>query len=238
VRRGAVILLVTAATVLFGASRALACGTNAGYSYAGLASSAPAFGISAAVTPVGAFNVLAGHVAGWVGVGGPGKGPNRSDEWLQVGFSGFPALTGNDLYYELALPDAAPSYHEIATDLPVGASARFAVLEMRGRPNWWRVWLNGRAATEPIYLPASHNRWGPIATAESWDGGTNGACNGFLYRFDQVSVASAPGGGWRPLANAYDIASTGARIRRSRGSGSFVAAEGDDALRLLASANG
>src|SRR5207245_10002938 len=94
-----VVLLFTTAAVLLGASRALACGTSAGYSYAGVASPSPAFGITASVTPVGAFDVLAGHVAGWVGVGGPRKGPNGSDEWLQVGFSGFPSLTGNDLHY-------------------------------------------------------------------------------------------------------------------------------------------
>jgi hypothetical protein len=185
-----------------------------------------------------AFNVLAGHVAGWVGVGGPGKGPNHSDEWLQVGFSGFPSLTGNDLYYELTLPNGKPTYHQIASDLPFGQPARFAVLEVGDRPNWWRVWVNGKPATDPIHMPASHGRWAPIATAESWDGGTSGPCNEFLYRFDQVTVAATPGGGWKPMTGALDITSSGTRVQRGRGKGSFVAAEGDNAFRLLASASG
>jgi hypothetical protein len=234
--RRLVVLAATIAALLCGASRALACGTGAGYSYAGVAAPKTAFGISASVTPMGGFNVLAGHVAGWVGVGGPGKGPHGSDEWLQVGFSGFPSLTGNDLYYESTLPNGRPTYHQIATNLPFGQTARFAVLEIQGRRDWWRVWVNGKAASAPIHLPASHGRWAPIATAESWDGGSNGACNGFLYRFDRVSVASAPGGKWRPLANALDITSTSTRVQRGSGKGSFVAAEGDDAFRLLASA--
>jgi hypothetical protein len=232
------VLAATTAALLCGASRALACGTSAGYSYAGVAAPAKAFGISASVTPMGGFDVSAGHVAGWVGVGGPGKGPGGSDEWLQVGFSGFPTLNGNDLYYELTLPNGRPSYHQIAANLPFGQAARFAVLEMSGKHDWWRVWVNGKPATAPIHLPSSHGRWAPIATAESWDGGTNGACNGFLYRFDRVSIASAPGGHWRPLAGALDITSNGTRIQRNNGKGSFVAAEGDDAFRLLASARG
>src|SRR5205085_468481 len=170
-----------------GASRARACGTTDGYSYAGLAAPSRAFGIGATVTPVGPFNILAGHVAGWVGVGGTGEGPNGTDEWLQVGFSGFPSLAGSDLYYELTLPSGRPTYHQIAADLPVGKTTRFAVLEMRNRPSWWRVWVNGSPASQPIYMPGSHDRWAPIATAESWDGGTSGQCNGFLYRFDTVS---------------------------------------------------
>ena len=48
------------------------CGTG-GYSYAGVSASSPAFGIGATVTPLAGFNVLNGHVAGWVGVGGPAR---------------------------------------------------------------------------------------------------------------------------------------------------------------------
>ncbi|HEX3055633.1 MAG TPA: hypothetical protein VHP82_05775, partial [Gaiellaceae bacterium] len=85
----------------------------------------------------------------------------------------------------------------------------------------------------------SHDRWAPIATAESWDGGTSGQCNGFLYRFDTVSIAHAPGGGWRPLSSsASPISSTTTRVRRSGSKGAFLAAEGDDAFRLLASVSG
>jgi hypothetical protein len=222
---------------LVGASGALACGKG-GYSYAGVASSSHAFGIGATVTPLAGFNVLSGHVAGWVGVGGPGQGVNGTDEWLQVGFSGFPGLPGNDLYYELALPGREPTYHQLATNVPMGKAARIAVLEMHKRPNVWRVWLNGNAVSQPIYLAGSHGRWSPIATAESWDGGTAGACNGFLYRFHRVSIARVPGGGWHQLAGGYPISSSSTRLaRRSSTGGSFLAAEGDLALRTLASFN-
>ncbi len=219
---------------LLGASAASACGTG-GYSYAGVAAPSRAFGIGAIITPLPSFNVLSGHVAGWVGVGGPRQGPGGTDEWLQVGFSGFPELTGSNIYYELMLPNGVPTYHQVAADLPFGQPARVAVLEMHMRPNFWRVWLNGSPASEPIHLPASHGRWAPIATAESWDGGSGGLCNGFLYRFHQVSIARAPGGGWTRLAGGYTISSSTTRIARNARKGSFIAAEGDDALRTLAS---
>src|SRR5262249_32587311 len=68
-------LLLVAGAVAFlalgGAARASACGSG-GYSYAGVGAAQPAFGISATVASVDAFAVLHGHVAGWVGVGGPG----------------------------------------------------------------------------------------------------------------------------------------------------------------------
>ena len=211
----------------------LACGTG-GYSYAGVQARGHAYGISASITPLPAFSVLSGHVAGWVGVGGPKQGPSGSDEWLQVGFSGFPTTSGSSLYYELTLPNTAPAYHEIASGLPAGKAQRVAVLEIGGRPDWWQVWVNGKRVSTPIHMPSSHGRWSPIATAESWDGGTGGSCNGFLYRFSAVSVASAPGGSWTPLVGGYSITSPSTRLARGQHAGaSFLAAEGADALRTL-----
>jgi hypothetical protein len=194
-----------------------------------------AFGISATVTPLGSFQVLAGHVAGWVGVGGPGEGPRGTDEWLQVGFSGFPQLTGNDIYFEVTRPGEAPTYHQLATSVPSGKPVHLAVLEMHKRPNFWRVWVGRKPASQPIYLPQSHGRWSPIATAESWDGGTGGTCNDFLYRFHGVAIASFPGGGWQHLLAGYKIGDAATRLAWHSQSASFVAAEGADALRSLAS---
>jgi hypothetical protein len=235
-RRLSVLLAAAATGALFAVSNASACGTG-GYSYAGLSAGSHAFGIGATVTPLAGFNILSGHVAGWVGVGGPRQGPNGADEWLQVGFNGFPSLGGNNLYYELMLPSRQPVYHQIATNLPTGRAARVAVLEMIGRRDWWRVWVNGSPASKPIHLPASHAQWSPIATAESWDGGTGGACNGFLYRFHKVSVARAPGGGWQTLSTGYKISSSETRLQQGPKNGSFLAAEGDLALRTLATIN-
>ena len=50
--------------------------------------------------------------------------------------------------------------------VPVGRNHRIAVLEMSGRRGWWRVWMDGRAVTEPVRLRQSSGRWAPIATAE------------------------------------------------------------------------
>jgi hypothetical protein len=235
------LLLATAtvATVALGAAAgALACGNASGYSYAGVGAPTRAFGISALITPLNAFDIFNGHVAGWVGVGGPGQGPNGSDEWIQVGYSGMPTLTGSDIYYEVAKPggnDPAGNvtYNSVTTGVPNGRVAKVAVLEMHGRPNWWRVWLNHRPVSKPIFLPQSHGRWSPIATAESWDGGTGGACNTFLYRFRHVSVAHTPGGGWHQLTNGYPIVSAATRIRHMGGPAGFLAAEGQPAFRLL-----
>lgn len=221
-----------AVAALGGAARAHACGSN-GYSYAGVQAAAPAFGISATVTSVEAFPLLSGHVAGWVGVGGPGEGPGGTNEWLEIGLSSFPAVTGSDLFYEVSQPAAFPAYHRVATNLPAGTAFEVGVLEMRNHPDSWRVWLNGRAVSKPIRLPQSHKRFVPIATAESWDGGTHGVCNTFLYHFRGVRIAHAPGGGWRGLSGGYPIRSSVTRVRRSRGGGAFLAAEGDQAIRLL-----
>lgn len=219
------------AAAAVGAPSASACGPD-GYSYAGIAAPVRAFGISATVTPLEGFDVLTGHVAGWVGVGGPGLGSNGTDEWLQIGFSGFPGIAGNDIYYELTLPDRQPTYRQLAAGLPAGKPARVAVLEMKGRPNVWRVWLNDKPVSGPIYMPGSHGSWAPIATAESWDGAGGGACNGFLYSFQQVSIATAPGGGWQRLVDSTPITNTTTRIKQS-GLGSFLAAQGDAAFRTL-----
>ena len=222
-----------AAVALGGAARALACGNSTGYSYAGLGAAGHAYGISATITPLDAFDVLNGHVAGWVGVGGPGQGPSGTNEWLQVGFSGFPGISGSDIYYEVAEPNRFPTYHQVADALPVGTVAKVTVLEMHNRPDFWRVWLNHKPVSPPIRLPGSHLAWSPIATAESWDGGTGGTCNTFLYRFRHVSIASASGGGWHPMNDAYPITSATTRIQHNRGSAAFFAAEGRPAFQLL-----
>jgi len=221
-----------AAVVGMASPRAFACGTH-GYSYAGLAATQRAFGISAIVTPLDPVDPISGHVAGWVGVGGPGEGPNGTDEWLQVGLSGFPGLTGSDVYYEVALPHRYPTYYKVEAGVSDGTPVEVSVVETRSRPDWWRVYLNGRAVSRAIRLPGSRGRWTPIATAESWSG-SGGSCNSFLYRFHGIRLARAPGGRWRRFSSGEPIRSPVTRIRRSRSGDSFLAAEGPSALRLLA----
>ena len=224
---------VAAVALGAGAARALACGNSTGYSYAGVGAATHAYGISALITPLDAFDVLNGHVAGWVGVGGPGEGPGGTNEWIQVGYAGFPSITGSDIYYEVAQPGRFPTYHQVTAGLPVGTLSKVTVLEMHNRPNWWRVWLNHKPVSPPIRLPESHYRWSPIATAESWDGGNGGTCNTFLYRFRHVVIAHAPGGGWHQLTGGFPIRSATTRIQRARGSAGFLAAEGRPAFQFL-----
>jgi len=216
------------------AASAFACGSS-GYSYAGLGAPYRGYGISATVTSLEDFDVPHGHVAGWVGVGGPGEGPGGTNEWLQVGLSRFPGVVGSDAYYEVALPGHNPVYHQVVGGLSAGSAVEVAVVEVRSHPDRWRVLLNGRAVSPPIHLPHSHNRWTPIATAESWDGGTRGACNAFLYDFRSLEVAYAAGGSWHPLSGGFPIESRMTRIRRARGSAAFLAAEGRAAFQLLPS---
>lgn len=223
---------VCGATLLW-ASSALACGLG-GYSYAGIESSSPGYGISAEITALPAFEIGSGHVAGWIGVGGPDQGPNGADEWLQVGVSGFQDAQSIGLYYELTVPGSTPSYHALASGWALGAPARVAILELQRRPNYWRVWLNGSPVSDPIRLPSSHGRWRPVATAESLTDAAGARCNTVLYRFRQVSIARAPGGAWQPLVGGFPISETAARIKRGR-RGSFLAALGDRAVRLMAS---
>jgi len=231
-RAPALFVLVTAvlAACVLGPA-AMAC--NGGpYVYAGLAGNTRVAGVGAAVVAASqGFSVRSGHVAGWVGVGGPGQGPGGSDEWIQVGFSAFPTWNGNDLYYEVARPGGAPTYSLIRSGISAGTRVRVSVLEMRARRDWWRVWVNGSPASKPIHLPASHGSWRPVVTAESWDAGTS-ECNDFAYRFGSIRVALQPGGMWVPLRGGMPIDSRNTfMVRNAKGD---VVAAGGDGGRALA----
>jgi hypothetical protein len=189
------------------------------YSYAGLASMESAFGVAATLQATAPPWVSGGHVAAWVGVGGSGFGPHGSDEWIQAGLDAFPG-TLDSIYYEVARPGLPVEYGAIQTGALVRTRHRIAVFELRRRPDWWEVWVDGRPAAGPFFLPGSGGNWAPQATAESWGAGT--ACNRFAYRFDDISLATRTGGGWRTLRRAAAFADPGYRvIRRSRAS--FIA---------------
>jgi hypothetical protein len=196
-----------------------ACGSS-GYAYAGLGASHRAYGVATWLQSVATPEVLSGHVAGWVGVGGPGAGPDGTDEWIQVGFSAFPGGS-TSLYYEVALPHQAPQYHEVATGLPAGSTHKVAVVELRTRRSWWSVVVDDHAVGDPVYLPGSHGAWRPLATTETWGAGSF-VCNRFSYRFGSVSVATRPGGGWQRLRSHYTFQNHGYRIR-SLGAATFLA---------------
>jgi hypothetical protein len=192
------------------------------YAYAGISSSNSHFGVAAHIAAVRQPNVLKGHVAAWVGVGGLGLGPDSTDEWLQVGISAKPAQSPA-LYYEVALPHQPARYVTLQRGVPLGRAYDVAVLELRSRPGYWRVWVNGTKMTQPIYLPGSHGAWRPIATAESWNISA-GTCNAYAFRFSQVRVATEPGGPWRPLEGRV-LADAGYRVEHE-GRGALLAVGG------------
>jgi hypothetical protein len=108
--------------------------------------------------------------------------------------------------------------------VPVGKTFAVAVLEERGRPGSWQVWVDGTAVTGTIKLPGSHGAWRPVATAESWNGDTAGTCNGYAFSFGHVRVATQPGGAWRPLTGTTVLSAPGYHLRRLQGT--LVAAGG------------
>ena len=199
------------------------CGTQ-GYAYAGFQSARRGYGIRATLAALATPRVSEGHVAAWVGVGGIGLGPNGGNQWLQVGMNAFHG-TGTNLFYEVVAGGTAPRYHEIAAGIAPGVRHRVAVLEMTKRPHHWRVWVDGKPVSGPIYLDGSSGRFEPIATAESWDGGTR-ACNRFAYRFSHLAVAASRGGSWQRFVDAHRFHDRGYRLVRSTASFSFVASVG------------
>src|SRR3954468_10817248 len=174
-----------------------ACG-HGGYSYAGFQSARVAHGIRADLVALGNPRVEQGHAAAWVGVGGPGQGAGGSDAWLQVGYATF-QTSDIRLYFETNRPGAGTHFTQVQASVEPGTRHRLAVLEVVRRPGWWKVWVDGKPVSDPVYLPGSSNRWAPIATAETWDAGRR-VCNLFSYRFDRVSVAGR-GGAWRRFSN-------------------------------------
>jgi hypothetical protein len=213
--------LLTALGVSAPLHAASACGSS-GYTYAGVFGSQRASGVGATLTALATPEVLGGHVAAWVGVGGPGQGPNGSDEWIQIGLSSFPGTRASSLYYEVARPGSTPTYHELETGIMPGTIRRVMVAELRGRPGVWRIWVNGSPATEPIDLPGSHRAWVPVVTAESWGGGGAAVCNSYRYSFDRVRVVHAAGAGWRKLASGTSFQDPGYRVLM-KAPGSFLA---------------
>ncbi|MBA3432827.1 MAG: hypothetical protein H0U08_01910 [Actinobacteria bacterium] len=194
---------------------------NGGYTYAGHQASARGHGVRATITPTRALQVESGHVAGWVGVGGPGQGANGEDAWIQVGIASVQE-TEPYLYAEITRGGRYPKLIVLDDSVQVGESRNVAVLEVAGKPGSWSVWLDGKPATAPVTLRGSSGRWAPIATAESWNGG-HAACNEFAFRFEQVSVAHGSGGSWRPFVSGHRFLDKGYALRALSSQNAFLA---------------
>ena len=210
-----------------------ACGTdvagNGGYTYAGHQASYRGHGVRATITPTSALHVQAGHVSGWVGVGGPGQGAKGEDAWIQAGIASMPGMEPF-LYAEITRDGRYPQFILLENGVRVGESRSLAVLELAGRPGWWRVWVDGNPVTQPVRLRGSSGRWAPIATAESWNGG-EAACNRFSFRFERVSVSHGGGGSWQPFVSAHRFLDGGNKLRALA-----TAPASDDARKLAARA--
>ena len=207
-RKAIIIVAITAALAAAAPATGGAAGAPcaADYSYAGLVAPSNAAGVAATITPLATPGVLRGHVAGWVGVGGEGYGPQGTTEWLQVGISAFPGA-GARIYYEVRQPYWAPVYREVGIDVAPGEPHRLAVLRVAGKRSTWRVWVDGHAVSPAYYLPDSGG-WKPEATAESWNDGS-GVCNDYSFRFTGLAYAARPGGSWRGLPGGEEFQDPG-----------------------------
>ena len=197
---------------------ASACGSgahgSAGYAYAGFESARVSSGVRATITPLRAPTVKAGHAAAWIGVGGKSAGANGETMWLQAGVAALPN-TPTMVYAEITRPGLDPVFVPLVQDVKLGESHRLAVLEVNQRPGVWRVWLDGKPATDPIVLAGSHWIWKPIATAESWDGGV-ATCNAFGFRFERVGIARSLGGSWQTFRPGFTFEDRGYAVRPLR----------------------
>lgn len=176
--------VVAACAVAVSPARAAAVCGNGTYAYAGLDWQSVTTGISATIAQGGPLQVHAGHVAGWVGV----VDPSSEDAWLQVGLSALPNDTTSEIYYEVAVPGRGAVYHVVRVGVAQGEPHRLAVLELRHRPSWWRVWVDGKPVSAPIHLVGSHLGWAAQALGESWAGAATGACNVYTYAFTGISA--------------------------------------------------
>jgi hypothetical protein len=205
--------LAVTASALAGVAKAYPTATPAAsctpkaFAYAGLFSNVPGQGIETVVTTMAAAQVPSGHVAGWIGVGGPDAGPGGQAEWLQTGVN-TRAGGGTELYAEITQPGVLTKYVRLAAEVAPGSSYHLAVAQVPGKPNVWHVLLNGKPATGRIYLPGS-SRFAPMAMSESWNGGTP-SCNGFNYRFDHLRIRT--NGSWRALTNASVLSDSGYKV--------------------------
>ena len=161
-------------------------GTPGGSSYAGLSSPAPVAGVAATVTYLEAARVRDGHVAAWVGVGGPGMGPRRVDEWMQVGVNDLESAPATAIYFEVVRGERH-WYGVVVRGVKAGDRHRFAVLEDVSRRGWWRAWVDGAPVGPAVFLPGSDGEWPAQLVVEDWRA-ESATCNTFAFAFTEISM--------------------------------------------------
>ena len=147
----AALLSALAVAALIGASssRSAARACNAGsrsgeYSYAGHQATHRGHGVRATITLTQQPSVGAGHVAGWVGVGGPGQGLNGEDAWIQAGIATLPQMDPV-IYAEIERGGPTPEFRLIEGGVPVGRShssqsSRWPAAPAGGASGWTGKW--------------------------------------------------------------------------------------------------
>ena len=178
-------------------SLASACKEN--YAYAGAQGSATTHGIKATIRTLDKPGVKEGHVAAWMGVGGPGQGPNDTTEWIQAGYA---SMKGgwSQIYYEVTTPDAATRYHTVKAALSPSEQHELAVVETKR--DTWTVLLDGQPVSPPTLLKGSHGRFPPQVLGETWNAGS-GQCNHYGYGFSKIRIAKKLGGSWAVPTAGY-----------------------------------
>lgn len=162
------------------------------YAYAGAQDSKVRYGVRASIRTISNPGVQQGHVAAWLGVGGPGRGPNGTTEWLQAGYA---AMNGGwaQIYYEVTTPEAPTRYHTVKASLAPGEQHELAVVETKR--DTWTVFLDRQPVSPPILLRGSHGRFSPQVVGETWNAGTS-VCNHYGYAFTKIRMAKKVGGSW------------------------------------------
>ena len=117
------------------------------------AAASSASGVAATIAPTAAPSVRDGHVDGWVGVGGPGLGPNGTDEWIQIGLTSVPNDSLNRIYYEIQRPGRPVVYRELRSNVAVGHAA--PVRRPRARRRGRTGGASGSTARPPPHRSSS-----------------------------------------------------------------------------------
>jgi hypothetical protein len=181
------------------------------YTYAGLVSSGTVGGVAATVS-VDGVDVRAGHVAAWVGVGGPGLGPHGIDEWIQVGVDTIAGTNGTKVYYEVKR-GVTYGYGELPRSVAVGDRYRLEVRESTTRRGWWQARVDGAPLGPPVFLPESHGAWPAQVVAENWIL-AGSECNSFEFEFSRLTTRPTAATTPKPLRAAITFAPGGIHISR------------------------
>ena len=140
------------------APHATGCGVQT-FAYAGLEADSKAHGVSATLDTTVAPAVTDGHVGGWIGARRRRRRAGRGRRVAPDRPRGVhrPTTRARCTTRSRCAGSAAEVRRARPRTSPPGVSHQFAVLEMTGRNDWWRVWVDGNAG-QPADPPARQPR--------------------------------------------------------------------------------